>query len=741
MARAMKSVIVSLLLVVASAQDAANASNASNASGASNATVALDNATVVPEANATVVATTPAPAAKGPVTPVQKVLQLLTSMQENGIQEKQAEADQYSVYQGYCKNTTQTLQQQIGTADDQIALLSAQVDKATSDMDRLSKDIDDHNADIVSLTAQQTSSQAASEKEHSDYVNTHLDYSQSIDALDRAVATLDAQQASKANSSVFAQVSTVQNLDLISAKEKAILETFLLQDPEDRLVQDIKSGSRPSGTIVSMLQRLQERFGDERTNLETQETNAQQASVAMQSSLSSQLVEATSSRDTKIAQRLSTKEQQSSDQESLRMTTGQRDADVQFSKQLVATCAQKATDFADRQKLRTDELAALQKVIEVLQPVAAASKSLAGGRGGSFVSLRKKALSPVLDEAARFLQYRGTVLQSRVLMALAQRAADDPLLKVKGMISALLTKLKEEDAQETKHSDWCKDEMGSNNKTRTKKQFQLQTLQAESTGLSASIATLTEESLDLLASLAELDSNVAKAAAQRQAEQSANAATIQECKDAQDALAQAVEILKEFYASTGSPVFIQERARGLDDPKAPPIFGDEYKGMSGQTTGVMALLDVVQSDFARLKSKTETSEASASQSYSDFQENARNDKTVKQKEQQYKEQERSDKLNQLSQTNQDVSSTQKELDAATSYYEDLKKSCVDAGVTFENRAAQRQQEIDSLKEALNMMENGGSIPASTMSIVNNAGNGTAGTDANSSAAPVNASAA
>merc|ERR1719194_212922 len=52
----------------------------------------------------------------------------------------------------------------------------------------------------------------------------------------------------------------------------------------------------------------------------------------------------------------------------------------------------------------------------------------------------------------------------------------------------------------------------------------------------------------------------------------------------------------------------------------------------------------------------------------------------------------------------DLDGTQKELTAGLEYYEKLKPQCVDSGVSYEDRVARRKEEIDSLQEALKILE-------------------------------------
>merc|ERR1719230_901505 len=59
--------------------------------------------------------------------------------------------------------------------------------------------------------------------------------------------------------------------------------------------------------------------------------------------------------------------------------------------------------------------------------------------------------------------------------------------------------------------------------------------------------------------------------------------------------------------------------------------------------------------------------------------------------------------NELAQETKELKANQKALDDANRYYEKLKPSCVDAGVSFEERTARRKEEIESLQEALKIL--------------------------------------
>jgi len=77
---------------------------------------------------------------------------------------------------------------------------------------------------------------------------------------------------------------------------------------------------------------------------------------------------------------------------------------------------------------------------------------------------------------------------------------------------------------------------------------------------------------------------------------------------------------------------------------------------------------------------------------------------VKQTDLEHKEKTKTEKESELNDTTKDLTATQAELDAALAYYEKLKPSCVNAGLSYEERVKQREEEIESLKEALRILE-------------------------------------
>merc|ERR1719316_828030 len=131
-------------------------------------------------------------------------------------------------------------------------------------------------------------------------------------------------------------------------------------------------------------------------------------------------------------------------------------------------------------------------------------------------------------------------------------------------------------------------------------------LHAEIDELQSSIAKLTEEITELTEAVAAIDAAVAKATKIREEEKAKNTETIKDAQDAQIAVEQALTVLKEFYAKAAEATALLQQ-----QPEAPEIFDSPYKGMQAESGGVVGMLEVIQSDFARLEAETKAAEAQA----------------------------------------------------------------------------------------------------------------------------------
>merc|ERR1719199_1031229 len=375
-------------------------------------------------------------------------------------------------------------------------------------------------------------------------------------------------------------------------------------------------------------------------------------------------------------------------------TTITRDDDTKYLNDLTAQCEQKSDAFAERQNLRAEELEAIMKVTDILSSGAVAGSSekhlaaMAQVKKASLAQLRAASENPAQLRVAAFLRSQAERIDSRVLTALAIRVSDDPFKKVKKMIKDMIVKLLDEANEEAEHKGWCDTEMASNEQTRTEKTSAVETLRAEIDELSGSIAELTQ-------GVADIGDAVAQATKVRGEEKAKNAETVKDAQEAQTAVAQAMAVLRDFYAKAGEATsFVQQ----------PEIFDETpYKGMGAENGGVVGMIEVIQSDFARLESETMAAETAGQKEYDQFIADSDVDRAQKNSDIDHKKAKKSNQEQALEEKKTDLLGTEKELATALAYYDKLKPSCVDAGVSYEDRVARRKEEIESLQEALKIL--------------------------------------
>merc|ERR1719506_2750423 len=548
------------------------------------------------------------------------------------------------------------------------------------------------------------------ESEKGDFGKKHTDLSETIDALDRALVVLKKQDFDRAQAAALLQEVSV--LTRVPAKTKNALAVFLATDEEVSSFQpgtlagtgagQAKGYEFQSGGIVEMLQDLKEKFEDERRHLEKDEVGSEHAFELMCMDLDQTVDRATKSRTAKASTKAAREEAAAQAKGDLADTTASRDEDAAYLSALDAQCSQKSSDFESRQELRQEELEAIDKAIEIVaspELAGSAEKNLTPGSSAFSLALRGGDRAPVQRQVAAFLEARASRLDSRVLSMMALKIGENPFEKVKKMIDEMITKLIEQANEEATHKGWGDTEMAKNSHTRDAKTDEINTLTAKADTLTAAITRVAQEIADLQAAITEIDAAVAKAIAVRAAETKKNKETVEDSQKAQAAVTAALNVLKDFYAKAAQATALIQQPE-ID---APATFEGSYKGMGDSTGGVVGLLEVIGSDFARLEAETNTAEDEASKEHDRFMAESKKDKAVKSADLDHKSKSKVQKESDLADTESDLKGTQSELDAAMVYYDKLKPSCQDATVTYDDRVSQREEEIASLKEALQIL--------------------------------------
>jgi len=628
------------------------------------------------------------------ISPVQKVLQMMNEMKTKGDAMLQEEAQTYAAYAEWVSDQERKLGFEIQTADSDMEKLLASAGKADNDVDKLRASITEVETEMSTAQKEKSDATALRQKEHAEYVTLSTDYSESVDALKRAIQTMESK-----NYDVAQAMALMQTMAASKQGMRRVLAAFIQQKEETaKGGPDVAAYEFQSGGIVQLLEKFLKKFEGELEEVESEESNQAHNYDMEMIHLDDTIAYMKKELEEKSVFKAKRASESAAAKSDLASTKAAKAEDVATLKDMKATFAAKTDTFKANQEVRKQELVAISKAIEIISnPNVSGSHSkhigLVQTAKTSFLQVRSESSSRVSARrnVALFLQKKAQLLSSKVLKEAAAQVANSPFDKVVKMIEDLLTKLKEESAAEADHKSWCDGQLKANSIKRSKKTSKVDKLAATVDALTQTIASQGKRIATLSSEQADLQAAMSEATTQRQREKATNTDTLKDAKAGEEAVKQALVVLKEFYASQSS--FIQQ---------APEMAA--YKGMGSASGGVVGMLEVISSDFSRLHADTQAAEQAAASEHSEFMSDAKASKKSKHdlevKTSLQMDQNEFEKEN----TIKDQESTQVELDKALAYQQHLKPVCLEVHVSYEERVAGRKAEIQALKEAYETLD-------------------------------------
>merc|ERR1719456_887040 len=442
-----------------------------------------------------------------------------------------------------------------------------------------------------------------------------------------------------------------------------------------------------SSGILDVLDELQEKAETEQAELRKKEMNAKHAFEMLEQSLNDEIEHASGRLDDLKSSSASKKEGIGIAEGDLAVASKTLEEDKAYFKNLTLMCQQKAAEWEMRKKSRAEELKALEE-----------AKAILSGKFEMIqVSHRSKREDDSRQEAADYLDKQASKLHSVALSQLATRfrEGDDPFAKVKAMIEEMIERLVKEAAEEASHKAWCDEETAESKKSREKHQGRVDVLSGRMAKAEAAVAKLTQDVAALQKEVAEMNKGEAEATEQRQEDKTEYEANIKDYAEAGEALTSAIAVLQEHYGAA----LVQT---SKEDPEFDgPTFSGEYKKQDA--SGIIGMLEVAQSDYAKMDTEVRAEEAEAKREYDTLVQDNAVSRATKEADIKGKTAEKGRLEASLEEMTDDRKASQKELDAVLEYLEKLKEACEVKPESYEERKKRRRAEIDSLREALEIL--------------------------------------
>merc|ERR1719316_524449 len=314
--------------------------------------------------------------------PVEKVIEMLSDLQQKIIREGEAAQKLYDEFAEWCEEESKNLGFAIKTGKSQVEELTATIEKATSDIAAQDEEIAKLAATIATDEADLKAANAIREKEHNIFIEEEADLVDTVDTLERAVSILE-RELSKGSAS-FTQIKNAKNVasalqvllqaNTISSEDSKKL-TALLQsqhesqsdDGDEELgAPDPATYKHKAGGIVDVLNDLLEKAQAQLAEARKTESDSQHNFDVLKLELDDAIAFANKCLDKAKKAKAAAAETKAAAEGDLAVTSKALAEDIAQLADTHHQCMEKATDFENETKSRGEELKALAEAKKVI---------------------------------------------------------------------------------------------------------------------------------------------------------------------------------------------------------------------------------------------------------------------------------------------------------------------------------------------------------------------------------------
>jgi cell division protein FtsB len=678
------------------------------------------------------------------VTPIEKVIELIEGLKTEVEADGANEASEYDKFACFCKDETLEKSDSVKANTDKIKELSADIADKTQEKTNDITELDERKVKQETLKSDLTSTEVRCAKEKAEYEAEAADLSKAITDLKNAIKALKDSKPASFLALKGALVETIEMAEVLhkgssSAKRKAVLNMLQQHSGVDPADPEYKFHS---DDIIDVCEKLLEDYTASKTELDAEFAKTSKACADMIASLKEQISANAVAMDNLKKEIEKLTKEIAKDREDLVTTDGALKDDELYLTDLKARCEARAHDYDQRSSMRAAELSAITEALTLLtkdvekranevniraalvqkakaelekanKPVLktiSKTLSLLQESSDNFLSRNGLTLSEARKNAAiNLLNKEGTRLGSMALVALSAKASADPFMKVKGLIQKLIERLLEESKAEATKKGFCDTEVGKAEKDRDYRFSEAKDLNAELAKLEATRDELTAEIKDLKSDVKLETSALKEATADRKDEKEANMHTVKVSKEGYEACKEALLILKSFYKQAAKAAFIQ--ASPVDEDTSGPGFKGAYKGEQSSSHAIIDLLETIISDFERTDRKTSEAEYSAQREFVDYEQTAKSSIAAKETKEELDSEDLATTLTTIKTKFSDLQNAMDLLDSALQELEELKPTCIDTGMSYAERVAKREEEMEALQNALCILDEEGVEPS------------------------------
>lgn len=383
----------------------------------------------------------------------------------------------------------------------------------------------------------------------------------------------------------------------------------------------------------------------------------------------------------------------------------------------------KKASWKERSELRAGELAAINKAIYILHNDDARDLFKKSFASQGFLQV---AQSSHKTEAYRSLKAQSAVRDAarrsgdKRLLSLAKLIGEKPEIDsvkvefepVIKAIDKMITLLQDEEAEDLKIKEECEKNRMEDTREAIVHSRDIDEMTDTITKLTERIAELKQEIEEIKAEHKKTQEALDKAQRMRDDEHAAWKVTDKDDKDAAETVMSAKNVLENFYKENDL-VFAQKgkqpvtgMAAGEAPPPPPPTWEGGYGGKTGESEGIVSIMEMVHQDIVKDRSDAKADEDASQAEFDAFKKDSEDKMAALDAQREAAEAALGTAETEKQETETQRRTTKGSLDSVMKKIRDINPNCEYYAVNYVMRTKNRQIEIDGLQKAKAILEGG-----------------------------------
>jgi len=642
--------------------------------------------------------------------PIDRVVTLLTELKAKIEADGKAEQKIYDKYACWCEQTTAAKAKDIADSKEYIEELSTEIEKRKGQLGSLTAELSQLTKDIGDNEKSTSQAKALRQKQHQEYLQTKNELEEAVGALDKAIRALAGAGTGAGLITVAADLRGALQLapkDSVSDRDMSSIRDFLSNPASfaqsGATVKGVDSYAPASNEIQGILKDMHTTFIANLEGANHEEAEQRKTHEDLMSAKEKELAEMQSTLEKKEAENAEATKVEADSQQDREDTSEQLEADEKFFEETKEGCRDKASEWAERTRLRTEELAGIEKAMEVLTSPEASR--VFEGASSTFVQTEAvkgghKALSASVQRAAALVD---AAARSSHNLALLLLAADMKMTghfdKIIFQIDRMVDLMRAEEKEDIAAKESCDEAKAKNDGKKADIGTEIDRLD---TALNK-LADKKKEQEDNIEAIEKRKTNLIRMMDEGQDQRNAeHEKFVQAVKDDEDAVAllgQAIESIEAFYKNNPDQAALLTTRATLMRKQEPAPTADFNSAKTTETTGVISIMEMIKEDLENEVKAARTEEGQAQLDFNSALTDFKADmETLNNRI--------ADIQNVIAEIEMRIAAKKMEKDGANKRKEavlqaetKLKPSCDWVENTFDKRRSARKVEMDGLIEA------------------------------------------